>query len=291
MHLSITSDYLHDSGDPEPELRRIADAGLTHVHWCHHWRSDFLYADSEVAQISAWFDEYGLTLNDIHGSEGSEKFWYSPKEYARLAGVELVKNRIDFAATLGANVVIMHVYPDTIAPEYAPYNAIAWDQLRRSLDTLAPYATERGVRIAIENLVDFPALAAQVVEVQEVGDNFEKIGRLFSLYPPEYLGICYDSGHANLGHDRMDSLEAYKDRLLSLHLHDNDGTKDQHRLIFSGAVDWERLAGIIAASAYRKPISMEVAIHNTGIDTAEEFLRQAYETGARFTQMVEARRT
>ena len=290
MQLSITSDYARDSGDPEPYLRRIAEAGLTHVHWCHHWRSDFLYADSEIAQIRAWFDEYGLTLNDVHGSEGVEKFWYSPKEYARLAGVELVKNRIDFAARLGADVVIMHVYPDTLAPEYAPFNAVAWDQLRRSLDALEPYAGERGVRIAIENLIDDPALMAQVVDIHQVGDNFEKIGRLFSLYPPEYLGLCYDSGHANLGRDRMDDLEPLTDRLLALHLHDNDGMADQHRLIFSNEIDWTRLAGLIAQSAYHKPISMEVAIKNTGIETEEEFLQQAYETGARFARMVEERR-
>jgi sugar phosphate isomerase/epimerase len=291
MQLSITSDYVRDEGDPEPYLRRIADAGFTHIHWCHHWRSDFLYADSEIEQLRTWFDEYGLTLNDVHGSEGVEKFWYSPKEYARLAGIELVKNRIDFTARLGADAVVMHVYPDTVAPEYAPFNAVAWDQLRRSLDELEPYARERGVRIAVENLIDSLALNAHVVTMDEVGDNFAKIGRLFDLYSPDYLGLCYDSGHANLGRDRMDDLEPLTDRLIALHLHDNNGMADQHRLIFSDVIDWERLAGLIAQSAYHKPISMEVSMKNAHIETEEEFLRQAYETGERFTHMVEQQRS
>ena len=131
MQLSITTDYVRDDGNPEPYLRRIAEAGMTHIHWCHHWCTDFLYADSEIEQIGRWFADYGLRLNDVHGSEGVEKFWYSPWEYARLAGVELVQNRIDFAARLGADVVVMHVYPQTVAPEYAPFNAIVWDQVRQ----------------------------------------------------------------------------------------------------------------------------------------------------------------
>jgi hypothetical protein len=37
MELSINTDYLTDKLSPEPCLRRIADAGFTHIHWCHHW--------------------------------------------------------------------------------------------------------------------------------------------------------------------------------------------------------------------------------------------------------------
>lgn len=292
MQLSITTDYVRDQGDPEPYLRRIADAGITHLHWCHHWRSDFLYADSEIEQMARWFAEYGLFLNDVHGSEGVEKFWYSSKEYARLAGVELVKNRIDFAERLGANVVIMHIYPDTVEPALQPYNEIAWTQLRRSLDELQPYALERGVRIAAENLIDFPAVEAGAVSLAEASDNFGRIADLFELYPPEYLGVCYDPGHGNLGRDRMSELDRLKDRLIALHLNDNDGEGDQHRLLFSATVDWSRLAGIIATSGYpHKPMSMELSIHNSGIDNEVAFLREARKTGKEFVRMVNDQRT
>lgn len=284
--LSITTDYVTDHGDPEPYLRRIAEAGFTHIHWCHHWRSDFLYAESEIAQIQAWLREYGLQLLDVHGSEGIEKFWYSPKEYARLAGVELVQNRLDFAARLGGDAIVMHVYPETRHPDLHPLDGVAWDQLRRTLDALQPYALERGVRIAVENLIDFPAVQAEAISVEEADDNFKRIQELFALYPPEFLGLCYDSGHAHLGYDRMDKLAGVADRLCVLHLHDNDSRGDQHRLLFQDTIDWSRLAELIAESAYAKPISMEVSIGNTGIENEEEFLQQAFDTGTRFAQMV-----
>ncbi len=85
----------------------------------------------------------------------------------------------------------------------------------------------------------------------------------------------------------MDRLEACQERLISLHLHDNDGTGDQHELLFSGTIDWPRLAGIIAASTYEKWVSMEVSIHNTGIEDEGVFLEKAFEAGTTFANMIE----
>jgi sugar phosphate isomerase/epimerase len=288
--LSITTDYLTSRGDPEPYLRQIAEAGFTHIHWCHHWNDDFLYADAEIAQIGHWLQTYELILNDVHASEGQEKFWYSPKEYERRAGVELVKNRIDLAARLGSDAIVMHVYPPTQHPELQRFNAVAWTQLRKTLDALEPYAQARGVRIAVENLIDFAGVDAKAITPAEAIDNFDWIEQLFALYPPTFLGLCYDSGHANLGYDRMEGLDAVKDRLFVLHLHDNDGQDDLHQLLFQGTIRWERLAELIATSSYTKPISMEVTVRNTGIADAWEFLQQAHSTGTRFSEMVHASR-
>lgn len=255
--LSITTDYARDTGDPSPYLRRIADEGFSHIHWCHHWNTDFLYSRWEMEQIRKWSETYGLQLLDLHGSAGNEKNWASSQEYQRLAGVELVKNRIEMTSYLSADVTIMHVPadPDSVS-------------VRKSLGALEPFARERNVRIAIEN------------------GSFEAIHKLFSEYSPEYVGLCYDSGHGNMRADGLDHLESLKDRLISVHLHDNDGASDQHKLLFSGTVDWERLARIIAESAYTKCVSMEVTMARTGIEDEKVFLAKAFETGTRFSEMI-----
>ncbi len=259
--LSITTDYARDTGDPSPYLKNIAEAGFTHIHWCHHWNTDFIYSKWEIEQIKKWLDDYGLKLLDLHGSAGNEKSWASPQEYQRLSGVELVKNRIDMTAYLSADVVIMHVPGD---PDSIP--------IRKSLDEIEPFARERNVRIAIEN------------------GKFEAIKKLFSEYPPDYIGLCYDSGHGNVkGVNGLDHLESVKDRLISLHLHDNNETGDQHLLMFMGTVDWERLAGIIASSSYKKCVSMEVSMRNSGIEDEMEFLKIAFNTGMRFSKMIDER--
>jgi sugar phosphate isomerase/epimerase len=290
MLLSITTDYKSDQGDPAPFLRAIADAGFTHLHWCHQWNTDFVYHASEIDQIGQWLKEYGLHLADVHGSEGKEKFWYSLQEYARLAGVELVKNRIDLAARLGADAVVMHAYPPTKDPALAPFNGLIWDQLRKTLDALQPYALARGVRIALENLIDFRGVATGTVTKAEAIDNFDLILQVYEHYPPEYISFCYDSGHAILGYSRLARLAPLLSRLAVLHLHDNDGQDDQHRLVFDGAVDWTFAAKLIAAAPYTKPMSYEVSMRNAGIPEERVFLQQAYTTGVRFAEMVAAQR-
>ena len=266
MGLSVTTDYARDTGDPSPYLRRIAEAGFSHVHWCHHWNTDFLYSRWEIEQVRKWLDEYGLRLVDLHGSAGREKNWASPRQHERMAGVELVKNRIEMTARLSGNVTIMHI-PDEL--ESVP--------LRRSLDEVEGFARDRHVRIAIENGTGT--------------GSFEAIRGVLSQYDPGYLGLCYDSGHGNVEGKGLVHLEPLKGRLISVHLHDNDGTRDQHGLLFSGSVDWPRLAGIVARSAYTKCVSMEVTMRNSGMEDEGDFLAEAFRTGRRFAAMTDGQRS
>lgn len=288
--LSLTSDYFTEEGDAAPYLRALAEAGFTHVHWCHRWRSDELYTDDEIAQIGRWLDDFGLRLNDVHGSEGIEKFWYAPQETVRQAGVALVKNRIDLAARLGGDAVVMHVYPPTVQPELAAYNDLLFDQIRRSLDDLEAYALARNVRIALENLIDFAATEAGVIAVEQAGDNAELLARLLATYSPAFLGFCFDSGHAVLGDERTDRYASHFARLAVLHLHDNDGVGDLHLPLYSGVVRWEHVAALIAASPYAKPISFELSNRHVHSPTPEAFLAQCVAGCRRFADQVAALR-
>lgn len=270
--LSMTTDYANVStGCPEPYLRRIAEAGFTHIHWCHHWNTDFLYADCEIGQIGRWLKDLGLTLTDLHASAGVEKGWCSAREYERLAGIELVANRIEMAARLGSDAVVLHLPPP---PAENADGEAWWARVCRSLDALEPIARRRGVRFALENMPN---------------DNFDPLERVFARYAPNFVGLCYDSGHGNLAGNGLDRLERVKGRLLSVHLHDNDGTGDQHRLVGDGTVDWPRLACLLAASPYRKPLSLESNLGSYPQGTDERVhLRKAFEAGSRLAEMVAA---
>jgi len=65
------------------------------------------------------------------------------------------------------------------------------------------------------------------------------------------------------------------------------GTGDQHNPLFSGTVDWPRLAKILAGSAYTGPVSMEVTLRNSGIEDETAFLGHVYTTGLRLSKMIE----
>jgi len=261
----MTTDYAAETGCPKPYLARIAEAGFSHVHWCHHWNDDFMYSDGEIEQIALWLRGFGLQLNDLHASAGREKAYGSLLEHERRAGVELVRNRIHMAATLAGDVIILHL-PERI--ERGQASDDQWCQVLKSLDDLEPYARADGVRVAIEN-----------------GD-FDAIERVLSTYSDDYLGLCYDSGHGNLDGQGLDRLEKLKHRLIAIHLSDNDGTSDQHVLPFSGTVDWPRLAKVIAQSPYDRCVNLEVCIQNTGIGDERHFLEQAVDTGSALSQMI-----
>lgn len=268
MELSITTDYATDKLSPKPYLRGIADAGFTHIHWCHHWGSDFLYSKWEIDQIKKWLKDFRLKLLDLHASAGIEKSWGSLREYERLAGVELVKNRIYMAANLGTDVINLHIPKE---PESETEKKLFQTHLCKSLDQMKTFVKEHNVRIALENLV---------------GQNPATHQKLLSEYDPNFLGLCFDSGHANIDDMGFELLDSHKDRLLSIHLNDNDGVKSLHNLLFSGTVNWSRVATAIAESSYSKCASMEVMMNHSNIKSEKAFLKKAFETGTVFAKML-----
>jgi len=258
--VSMTTDYAADTGCALPYLERIAKAGFSEVHWCHHWGDDFVYAESEVREIGRWMGDLGLGLNSLHGSSGREKGWASTVEYERLAGVDLVKNRIVMTAELAGDVVVMHAPGEGLSPTS---NA----QLVKSLDALEDFARGHGVRIAVEN-----------------GD-WSVMEEVLARYDEAYVGLCYDSGHANQAPGGVEALEKLKGRLIAVHLHDNDGKDDQHRLPFTGTADWEGVARVVAGSSYAKCVNLESIMDRDGDE--DSFLREAGEAAERLSQMIE----
>lgn len=290
MNIAISTSILCSTGSPETYLRLIAEAGFTHLHWGHQWDTDFLYCSSEIAQCGRWLKRYGLELLDIHGSEGVEKQWFSPEEYRRQAGVELVLNRVVMLRELGGSgCVMMHLPPNRAiksTPEDERLLPARVDALRRSLDELLPALEKYDGRIAVEN---------------RRNDSFGVIAKIMADYPAERLGITLDTGHANIDEGRgLERMEKFKDRLLALHLNDNDAVGDLHQPPFYGTLDWERVAKLVASSAYAgRPASFELTVRHTPFfvpdapaaeqpeENLKAFLADTYDRCRRVAEMIE----
>ena len=280
--LAIATDFAGEAGrleETEHLLKSISEAGFTHIHWCHEWEGDYTYSKYEMYQIRDWMERYGLKAKALHASKGSRrnvnllnghyrKDYTSDWEYNRKAGVELIQNRIDLAKCLGAEEIVLHLYPpyqtfrtrpDLREPFYA--------RVKRSFDELQPYCREQGIRICLENLFDMPA--------DYVTDQWDM---LLQEYPPEYMGICLDTGHGYMswGENLPNIIEKYRDRIYSVHLHDNNRTVDYHLLPGEGEIDWHKVMQELAQSTYRLPLTLEV---NCQEDDREAFLRRAYQAG------------
>jgi sugar phosphate isomerase/epimerase len=292
----------------ESLIRRIADAGFSHIHWCHEWEGNYLYADSEMEQIAQWIRSSGLKVKGVHATEGAarpqiegryryvnnhdnRKDYTSANEYNRRAGVELVANRMRLAAALDAGEIVLHMQlPWKQMRENEVFKEAWYGQVFRSLDELKPLSRETGIRIALENLMG-PPQAAQT----------EQFDRLFERYGASFLGFCFDPGHGLIMSegDPLFFADRYRSRLIALHLNDNRGAtaeqlksdlamaqQDLHMIPFQGSLDWDRICDIIAASPYELPVTMELSCR----EKESVFLKKAARTGERLEAMVRSRR-
>lgn len=295
------------------DLSRLEKAGFSHVQWGHDWEGEYIYSPYEMTQICRLFEKHHLGVKGVHASEGgrrarfvngklhfvnrcrnleNRKDYTSPDEYTRLAGVELIKNRVDLAGELGAKEMVLHMQLPYEELRRSPEaDKTYWGQSFKSLDELMPYCGRKNVKIAMENMICTP-----------VEEQVKQFDRLFDRYPPEFLGFCFDSGHCALmsAGDTVFFARRYNDRMIFVHLHDNDGIPDaqrsddiavlhgdKHRIPFTGIIDWEELARLIASSPYEMPLTLEIDVCSHDENGIAQELGQAREAGKRFDAMVE----
>ncbi len=282
IELGIATDFDGECAELErlkELLGKITKAGFTHIHWCHEWDGDYIYSAYEMQQIREWMDEYGLRAKALHSTKGSRreisirgnhyrKDYTSDWEFNRKAGVELIKNRVDLAQCLGASEIVLHLYVPYIAIQENPdVKENFYECVYKSMDELMPYCIQRNIRICLENLFDVPSKYM-----------LESWDRLFAKYSPEFLGLCFDSGHANIiwGNEMIQVLRRYADRLYAVHLHDNNGEADSHMIPGDGRIDWKSVMELLSESAYEGPLVLELINHEKDTDL---FLKRAYEAG------------
>ena len=132
------------------------------------------------------------------------------------------------------------------------------------------------------NKIKYIAEYAQALEVNIAIENLSRLDYLqdiFTNIKNKNLGFCYDSGHDNYHTRGSDLLSVYGDRLMAIHLHDNDETSDQHALPGDGTVNWAKIKKSIVNSAYSGPITLELAEklpEKYKYIDAEMFLKQAF---------------
>jgi sugar phosphate isomerase/epimerase len=135
-------------------------------------------------------------------------------------------------------------------------------------------AEQAGVNVAIENIFDREKINCAAWLLTEISSS--------------HFGLCFDAGHYNLF--ACDFLARFGHRLMSLHLHDNDTSGDQHRLPFDGTADWPALMHAIAATGYAGPTTLEVDADPQwyGDTGPEEFLALAYERAKQLEALLHA---
>lgn len=69
-----------------------------------------------------------------------------------------------------------------------------------------------------------------------------QIPYIFNNLSHSLLKICFDCGHQNFLTKDFDLLKEYGNYVTVLHLHDNNGLLDEHKIIGTGTIDFEKLS-------------------------------------------------
>ena len=92
----------------------------------------------------------------------------------------------------------------------------------------------------------------------------------------DYLRFCFDSGHANAFTKNIDDFpwEKYKDKLICLHLHDNDGMYDLHQIPFEGNINWKLLMKNLKKNNFQGFLTSEAVFYRKENITEEDFVKK-----------------
>lgn len=224
----------------EVELRRIAEFGCDFVDLTLEPPGAW---PVNVTRIRSLLDQYGL-------SAIGHTAYYLPIGSAfdeiRQAAVETMRTCLHTFHDLG--IPIMNIHPHW----ESAIQGIDQPGIRnaQSITALAEYADQLGMRIMIENN-DF--------KFADVAD----LRPLFAGLPQ--VGFHLDVGHANLGKPSTlpirtrALLAAFGDRLTHVHVHDNNGGRDDaHLPLGAGSIDWQQAVLDLKGVGWDGTVTLEV---------------------------------
>ena len=204
-----------------------------------------LYADSEMGRG-------GLpSVNVVHNEKSR-----------RIDGMDEVKRALEAAEILPYQFLVLH-----IGDRDSDWDERVLEHAITAIEHLKAFGGPLGVKLLLENIQNEATTPAHLAEIIRVG-HFANVG------------VCFDSGHANLMEGVDPSLETLLPLVGSTHLHDNHGDRDAHLWPGDGKIAWEPAIAALK-SAPRSPAAL-LEIHYELGDTPDTVAKRAAETFEKF---------
>jgi len=197
--------------------------------FCSRGHFDYRSADA-MRELASWLAGNNLALHSIHSpttrdfnvkrESGTQLSISDPERIRRQEAVDEIKRVLDLVENVPFRYCIQHVARPRDIPDQR-----RWDAAFGSLELLSLFAKQRGVTIALENTPGEMASPANL-------KNFLDQTRLTNVK------LCFDTGHAHLEGGVVAGLETIRDLVVTTHVHDNRGERDDHLLPYEGTIDW-----------------------------------------------------
>ena len=260
-------DFEHTSDAMRPYImHEFAANGAKHLVLTDTLISMVMQNPGLSSQLQKEVASFGLTFVDAHAPFGPALDLICPDPASRRTGALRRKLAFNIAADLGVDTIAVHVGNDNCVLDQSIERSM--ELIASALDDAITEAEKLNIVIAIENIWFRTNTPERLLELK-------------AKFPSEFLGFCYDSGHANLmdkGRHYPDgaaraawnavgvaeppwenqALEKMLPHIVNCHLHDNDGATDQHRNIGHGNIDWKHTIGLLKTAPRLKNIQSEV---------------------------------
>lgn len=167
---------------------------------------------------------------------------------------KMVDRAIEATALLGAQITVMH----PVAPPGREDDTQACLTANREFFLRkGELAARHGVYIAVENMLSTKLLDGRVIKRYCVSTR-ELCGLVEEIGLPN-VGICLDAGHLHyMGEPVYEAVMRCRDRLIALHIHDNDRFSDAHIMPYSGTFDWETFFKALYDARYQGFFTLEI---------------------------------
>jgi sugar phosphate isomerase/epimerase len=243
-------------------LAQISQCGIPSIEiFCAS--GHFSYGSQQtVRELAGALEENRLALHSLHspterdaalGRQSGVPISISELERVRrLDAVDEVKRALEVAERIPFKYLVQHMGQgrDTADPR-------KFDAAFNSLEHLAIFAKQRGVTIALENTPD------------ELGSPDSLLQFLKETHLKD-LRLCFDVGHAHVDRNVAGAFEMMHERIVTTHVHDNHGEKDEHLLPYEGTIDWGALLGMISGATQELPIVLELKESASGGPTLDQ---------------------
>jgi sugar phosphate isomerase/epimerase/protein-tyrosine-phosphatase len=222
---------------PTCDLPLVAQAGFSAIELSleggRNQCDSFL--PSNVRELRAVADDLGLLIWSLHAPpETGSVAATDPNEQRRRA--DCLRDCRDLAEELGAKAIVSHAL---VSAPQRQEPSLMRDLMLRFLASLEAEMDASPVTLAFENGL---GLASQT-PTDRMLEWLEGTSR------PAY-GIAWDTGHSNIAGNFADIGAHAGDRLVTVHLNDNDGATDTHACPGQGTADWPAIIRQLEQAGY-----------------------------------------
>jgi sugar phosphate isomerase/epimerase len=217
-------------------------------------RQHFDYSSREhIAELASWFRSNTLKPFSMHGplfpdremgrSGAPAVNLLHPEKARRIDAMDEIKRALEVADQIPFTNLVLH-----LGERDDGWSQRSIEFAINALEHLGAFAHPLGVRLLVENLISEPTTPQHLITILDLGHL-------------KNVGICLDLGHAHITVGVAEAIETLGSRIVTVHVHDNHGLKDEHLWPGDGTIDWTATAKTL--NALPTPPATVLEIHES----------------------------